>query len=142
MAAASLLLLVAAPLLTTPVAGVLYAAGALICHQLPDRSFHLRGIQLPVCARCIGLYGGAAMGSVAGAVALGRRRLVRPPRLSPRSMKWVATGVAAMPTLATFALEWGFGWPIANGVRAIAALPLGFAVAFVVVSALPTLHYE
>jgi uncharacterized membrane protein len=142
MAAAWLLLLVAAPFLTTPVAGPLYLAGALICHQLPDRSFHLQGIQLPVCARCLGLYGGAAMGSVAGAAAIGRRWLVRHPTMSTRSMKWLATGVAAMPTLATLALEWGFGWPMSNGVRAIAALPLGFAVAAVVVSALATVHYD
>jgi uncharacterized membrane protein len=140
--AAWLLLLITAPLLTTPAAAVLYAAGALICHQLPDRSFHLQAFQLPVCARCVGLYGGAAAGSLAGAVALGRRWLARPPLLSTRSMKWLATGVAAMPTLATFALEWGLGWPMSNDVRAIAALPLGFAVAFVVVTALPTLHYE
>lgn len=141
MAAAWLLLLVAAPFLTTPVAGALYAAGALICHQLPDRSFHLQGSQLPVCARCLGLYGGAAMGSVAGAVALGRW-LVRRPLAWTRSVKWLVTGAAAAPTVATFALEWGFGWPMSNGVRAIAALPLGFAVAFVVVSALATVHYE
>jgi hypothetical protein len=57
-------------------------------------------------------------------------------------MKWAATGVAAVPTAATFALEWGFGWPISNAVRAAAALPLGFAVAFVVAGALATLHYE
>jgi uncharacterized membrane protein len=142
MAAAWLLLLVAAPFLTTPVAGVLYAAGALICHQLPDRSFHLQGIQLPVCARCIGLYGGAAAGSMAGALAVGRRWRARRPPISTRSMQWLATGVAAMPTLATFTLEWGLGWPMSNGVRAIAALPLGLAVAFVVVSALATVHYE
>ena len=141
-AAAWLLLLVAAPFLTTPAAGALYVVGALICHQLPDRSFHLQGIQLPVCARCLGLYGGAAMGSVAGASAVGRRWLVRQPRMSTRSMKWLASGAAAAPTLATFALEWGFGWPMSNGVRAIAALPLGFAVAFVVVRALATVHYE
>ena len=142
MAAAWLLLLAAAPFLTTPAAGVLYAAGALICHQLPERSFHLQGIQLPVCARCIGLYGGAAAGSVAGAMTIARRWLARRPLLWTRSMKWLATGVAATPTLATFALEWGFGWPMSNGVRAVAALPLGFAVAFVVVSALATVHYE
>ena len=142
MAAAWLLLLVAAPFLTTPVAGALYVAGALICHQLPDRSFHLQGIQLPVCARCLGLYGGAAMGSVAGAVAVGRHWLLRQPLMRTRSTKWLATGVAALPTLATVALEWGFGWPMSNGMRATAALPLGFAVAFVVVSALATVHYE
>ena len=142
MTAAWLLLLITAPFLTTPAAGILYAGGAMICHQLPDRSFHLQGIQLPVCARCFGLYGGAAAGSAAGAVALGRRWLARRPQRWTRSMKWVATGVAAIPTLTTFAFEWGFGWPISNSVRAIAALPLGFAVAAVVVSALATVHYD
>ena len=141
-AAAWLLLLITAPFLTTPVAGVLYAGGALICHQLPERSFHLQGIQLPVCARCFGLYGGAALGGAIGAAGFARRWLAGRPLLWTRAAKWVATGVAAGPTLATFALEWGFGWPMTNGVRAVAALPLGFAVAFVVVSALATVHYE
>jgi uncharacterized membrane protein len=142
LATAWLLLLITAPFLTTPAAGVLYAAGALICHQLPDRSFHVQAIQLPVCARCFGLYGGAAVGSAVGVAGFARRWLARRPLLWTRSMKWAATGVAAVPTAATFALEWGFGWPISNAVRAAAALPLGFAVAFVVAGALATLHYE
>ena len=142
LAAAWLLLLITAPFLTTPAAGVLYAAGALICHQLPDRSFHVQGIQLPVCARCFGLYGGAAVGSAVGVAGFARRWLAGRPLLWRQSTKWAATGVAAIPTLATFALEWGFGWPFSNAVRAIAALPLGFAVALVVVSALATVHYE
>ena len=141
-AAAWLLLLITAPFLTTPVAGVLYVGGALICHQLPERSFHLQGIQLPVCGRCLGLYGGAAVGSAIGAAGFARRWLARRPRLRTRSAKLVATGVAAGPTLATFALEWGLGWPISNAVRAIAALPFGFAVALVVVSALAKVDYE
>ena len=141
-AAAWLLLLITAPFLTIPAAGVLYAAGALICHQLPDRSFHVQAIQLPVCARCFGLYGGAAVGSAVGAAGFARRWLAGRPLPWTRSLKWAGTGVAAIPTLATFALEWGFGWPIPNAVRAIAALPLGFAVALVVVSALATVHYE
>ncbi len=33
----------------------IYGIGALICHQRPERSFHLWGAQLPVCARCAGL---------------------------------------------------------------------------------------
>lgn len=33
-----------------------------ICHQLPDRSFHLAGKALPVCARCAGIYGGFLAG--------------------------------------------------------------------------------
>ena len=137
-----LLLLVVAPVLATPVAGALYAAGSLICHQLPERSFHLQGFQLPVCARCLGIYGGAAVGSVAGAAAVGRRLLAWWRQPATRSVNWIATAIAATPTIVTFVLEWGFGWAISNTVRAIAALPVGFAVAFVVVSALATLHYE
>lgn len=28
----------------------------LICHRKPERSFHFRGHQFPVCARCTGYY--------------------------------------------------------------------------------------
>ena len=28
------------------------------CHQLPERSFHVRGQAMPVCARCLGAAGG------------------------------------------------------------------------------------
>ena len=45
-------------------AGV-YLAGAILCHQQPARTFHAWGTQLPVCARCLGLYGGAALGATA-----------------------------------------------------------------------------
>ena len=30
-----------------------------LCHRLPERSFHIRGHQFPVCARCTGMYIGA-----------------------------------------------------------------------------------
>ena len=135
-----LVLLVAAPLLWTPIAGVLYAAGSFICHQLPERSFHLQALQLPVCARCLGLYAGGAFGSVIGASTVVRRRNHGEPLARARRWRW--TVAAAIPTLATIVLEWGFGWPMSNTVRAVAALPFGGAVAFVVVRALATVHYE
>jgi uncharacterized membrane protein len=142
LAVAWLLLIVAAPVLWIPVAGVMYAAGSFICHQLPERSFHLQGAQLPVCARCLGLYGGGAFGSVIGASAVVRYRIGRGQPLLARALRWRWTVAAAMPTLATVVLEWGLGWPISNTVRAVTALPLGVAVAFVVVSAVATVHYE
>ena len=140
MAVAWLLLVVTAPLLWTPLATLAYAAGSLICHQLPERSFHVQGSQLPVCARCVGLYGGGALGSLAGIAVF--RSALRRWRVSPTRLIWIGTAVAAIPTAVTFALEWGFGWRISNIVRALAAVPLGLAVAFVVVNALATLHYE
>ena len=29
---------------------------AFRCHQLSDRSFHIHGVQLPLCARCTGIF--------------------------------------------------------------------------------------
>jgi uncharacterized membrane protein len=136
LAVAWLSLILAAPVLWIPLAGVVYLAGAAICHQLPDRSFHLHAAQLPVCARCLGLYVGAALGSVAAAATIAGRAP------AARRTTWFATAAAAAPTAITLVLEWGTGWPVSNVARASAAVPLGCAVAFVVVSALPTLHYE
>lgn len=31
------------------------------CHQMPERSFFIRGYQMPVCARCFGIMLGEAM---------------------------------------------------------------------------------
>ena len=47
------------------VAGV-YAVGSVVCHQLPERSFHLWAAQMPVCARCTGIYAGAAIAAIVG----------------------------------------------------------------------------
>ena len=48
-----------------------YLLGGLVCHQRPERSFHPDGVQMPVCARCAGLYLGAGLGVLA---AVGFRR--------------------------------------------------------------------
>src|SRR5437867_5206015 len=52
------------------VAVAVYGAGSIICHQLPGRTFHVGSAQMPVCARCTGIYAGAAM---AAAVLLAAR---------------------------------------------------------------------
>ena len=35
---------------------VLFAACRYICHQIPERSFIWAGVQLPLCARCSGIW--------------------------------------------------------------------------------------
>ena len=55
-------LLVATPVLPGWAGAAVYGVGSFICHQLPDRSFHLAGFQLPVCARCMGIYAGVSCG--------------------------------------------------------------------------------
>ena len=41
---------------------LIYGSFSSICHQLPERSFHLLGFPLAVCARCTGIYIGALIG--------------------------------------------------------------------------------
>lgn len=40
------------------------ALGYAVCHRLDARSFHLDGRQLPLCARCSGMYLGAVLGII------------------------------------------------------------------------------
>src|SRR5512140_2838258 len=49
------------------------AIGYAVCHRIDARSFHLGDRQLPLCARCSGMYLGAVLGLVYQS-ALGRRR--------------------------------------------------------------------
>jgi uncharacterized membrane protein len=105
-----------------------YVVGSKICHQIADRSFHTNGVQWPVCARCAGLYLAAPIGAV---VALAARRRLR----VWGAAAWPIFIVAAVPTVVTLAIEWpGLGAP-SNLTRALAALPLGAAIAFLIVRA-------
>jgi uncharacterized membrane protein len=114
--------------LASAAAAMFYDAAGLICHQRPERSFHLAGVQLPVCARCAGLYWSAAAGVLAGWLSL-------PKELPARTLRLVL-GLAALPTAATVAVEFlGLASP-SNLARAMAALPLGAAGAWLFVSML------
>ena len=44
--------------------GLVHACFGSICHQIPERSFHVFGVALPVCHRCLGLYTGFTVGLV------------------------------------------------------------------------------
>lgn len=127
--------LVAAPLAVTHhhpaspaflAATTVYAVGAVICHQQPPRSFHLRDVQLPVCARCAGLYAGAPGGLLVALLLLpapGRAG----QRFAPASLRTLRRLliVAAAPTMLTVVVD------VPNAVRALSAVPLGLAVAWI-----------
>jgi uncharacterized membrane protein len=132
-----IVLLLAAPVAGLGVwtSGLTYAFGSLICHQRPERSFHINAAQLPVCARCFGLYAGAALGflirgltptvplldAARGALSESRRAGLR-----------AALVASAIPTAITWGGEMLALWSPANVTRFIAALPLGAAVAVTV----------
>jgi uncharacterized membrane protein len=125
--------LLAAPsaTLSPTVTALTYLAGAQICHQRPDRSFDRAGVQYPVCARCLGLYGGAALGALGWMLLSGLG--VTPHR---RAARWVrhdvprrALVLVGIPTLASVALAWSGLWDAGNSLRAALALPLGAVIA-------------
>jgi uncharacterized membrane protein len=83
-------------------------AAFAVCHRLPERTFHIAGRALPLCARCSGTY----LGTIAGLAVLalrGRGRASGFPRLRDAAI------------LALFLLAWaGDG---ANSFLALLGLP-------------------
>ena len=121
--------IVAAPVMwhVEPIAAplsVVYAAASRVCHQRPERSFFVAGAQMPVCARCSGLYIAGALGALIGWTACSQ----------PRST--VLLALSALPTAITFALEFAGILHFSNIVRAVAALPLGIVAGYVFVALL------
>jgi uncharacterized membrane protein len=108
---------------------VVYATAGQICHQRPERSFHVEGLRMPVCARCAGLYLAAPFG-LAGMMLMRRRG-----QADDRTYRWwrVAIVAAALPTVMSVGLEWIGGPGLSSNVsRAVTALPLGATLAAVV----------
>jgi|SRR5687768_2914653 len=107
-----------------------YAAGSVICHQLPERSFFLDGRQLPVCARCTGLYLAGAAGVLGWCLwkaGRGWRRFHVPPHLALASVLG-----AAVPTALSYFTGVGGIWDGSNLTRALLAVPLGLTAGAVV----------
>ena len=130
---------------------VVYGIGGLICHQLPERSYHLWAAQMPVCARCTGIYIGAVLGAFgARPLRVLGARAFRPPGARAfqasdnggRSAESLALrrsrlllGMAVTPTLATLAYEWSTGEMPSHAIRAAAGIPIGLVAAWLVVAA-------
>ena len=107
----------------------IYEIGGLLCHQLPERSFYFHGAQLPVCARCTGLYLGAAVTALMSA------------RMRASTAGWIWNRarpllcIAAAPTAVTLLYEWFAGSMPGHWIRAAAGVPLGAIVMLVVLAA-------
>jgi uncharacterized membrane protein len=106
-----------------------YEVGSLVCHQLSNRSFHVWGAQMPVCARCTGLYVGAA------AAALTTTRMDRGAQRQVWDRARELLLVGATPTAITLIYEWLSGVTPGNWLRAAAGFPLGAIVMLIVAAA-------
>lgn len=78
------------------------AVGYAICHRISVRSFHIHGRQLPLCARCSGMFAGAMLGLIYQ-IAQGRKGKM-PPTLvmvifGLLALAWVLDGANSFTML-------------------------------------------
>lgn len=125
-------LITAAPLLLAhgdeAPARIIYQSFARVCHQLPERSFHLSGHPLAVCARCLGIYVGLAAGVLLYPLVRSLRSAETPARL------WLFVAVA--PTAIDFSLGFFGIWANTHLSRLLTGALLGATAAFFIVPGL------
>jgi uncharacterized membrane protein len=119
-----------------------YQLGSLLCHQQPERSFSLSSVPLPVCARCTGIYTGAAavagIALLSGGVGSGRRtgsaaKGTGVGAADPVRTARIALAAAVVPAGSTLLYEWFTGRVPSNEIRAASGLLIGAVVAWVLV---------
>ena len=84
-------------------ASPIYKTFSFVCHQIPERSFHMSGHQFGVCSRCTGLYTGFAVAALIYPLARSLKRTDTPSRV------WLF--LAAVPLAIDFALTYFGIWP-------------------------------
>ncbi len=106
----------------------LYHFFSFICHQIPERSFHVEGEQFAVCSRCFGVY----LGLILGFVIYPLWRNIS--EIEPLRRFWLFL------SLIPISIDWSltiFGiWENTQLSRLITGLILGFACATFIVPAL------
>jgi len=95
----------------------LHGGFGLVCHQRPERSFWIFGIPVAVCARCLGIYLGSAIGLV-----------LRTSRTIAMKLLIVAAAINLLDAMAEFAGLHG-NWML---VRFALGLALGAAGGLVI----------
>ena len=125
-------LIVAAPLAEAHqhelTAQAIYQAFSRVCHQIPERAFHVAGHPLAVCARCTGLYIGLAVGILLFPLIGSLRSTETPAR------HWLL--IAAAPLAFDFLLGFLSIWPNTHLSRFVTGALLGAVAALFIVPGL------
>lgn len=122
-------LIVAAPILKADGfasgADYIYTPFSYLCHQFSDRSFHLFGEQLAVCARCFGVYSGFVIGVLAFPIIRSVHETNAPPR--------IVLLLAPFPTAIDFTLGFFGIWENTHLSRFLTGAILGVVCGFFIV---------
>ena len=99
-----------------------------VCHQLPERSFHLAGYQFAVCARCTGLYSGFAIATLFYPLVRPLKRTDTPSRI------WLL--LAAVPLGIDFGLGYFGFWENTHLTRFVTGALLSTTAVFYIMPGL------
>ena len=109
-------------------ASAIYKVFSFVCHQIPERSFHLAGHPFGVCSRCTGLYSGFAVAALIYPLARSLKRTDTPRRL------WLI--LAPVPLLIDFSLTYFGVWSNTHFSRFSTGALLGAVAVFYVMPGL------
>jgi uncharacterized membrane protein len=112
----------------TALASAIYSTFSFVCHQIPERSFHLAGHKFGVCSRCTGLYSGFAIAALVYPLT---RPLKRPD--TPRIF-WLF--LAAVPLAIDFSLGYFNIWHNTHLSRFITGALLSSVAVFYIIPGL------
>lgn len=110
------------------VSSPVYKFFSFLCHQMPERSFHLENHAFAVCARCFGVYSGLLAGFAAYPIFRSIENIEPLPRF------WLFLSI--IPA----AVDWSLGvfniWENTHWSRFLTGFILGAACAFFIVPAI------
>lgn len=94
--------------------------GSAVCHQIPERSYSLGDLQMPVCARCIGIYVGFVTMSLF--LWTGKRKFSSAsPSIKVSALLAAVFFIAALDAI----LSYLGGIPTTNFMRTLSGLAIG-----------------
>jgi len=127
-----LLAIITAPLASafgyTSFASSIYKTFSFVCHQIPERSFHIAGYKFAVCSRCTGLYSGFAIAALIYPLVRWLRQTRTP------SIVWLF--LAAAPLAVDFSLGYFSIWQNNHLSRFFTGALLGAAAVFYIMPGL------
>ncbi len=108
------------------------AIGYAVCHRIAVRSFFLGDRQIPLCARCSGMYIGMLVG-ILYQLHYGRRGKIPPLKISiPLSIFFITFGVDGLNSYLQFFPQAPYLYPSQNWLRLATGVGMGLLVALIV----------
>ena len=126
------MLLLAGWLVYTPpdLLGKADSLGYAVCHRIDLRSFHLGVRQLPLCARCTGMYLGAVLGLAFQFFSASRRGANPPWKVIAVLGVFVAAfGIDGVNSFLALILQHGLLYEPNNTLRLLTGTGMGLAIA-------------